>query len=202
MQCDNSTPDISLQVISLVKKARAGDRAAFAQLISLFWEDVFRLVYYRTRSSMDAEDLTQEIFLRAFRNILRLKEVDRFRPWLFRIAVNRVRDFHRKKRFQSLFSHFEDHEDSVTENGACCNPVAEDKHLKNEFWDHVNALMNKLSAGEREVFILRFMDQLQIKEISEVLKKRESTVKTHLYRAIRKFKKESSLLQLLREGIE
>ncbi|MCP4681327.1 MAG: sigma-70 family RNA polymerase sigma factor [Desulfobacterales bacterium] len=71
--------------------------------------------------------------------------------------------------------------------------------MREEFWKRIKILLDKLSRREQEVFLLRFTDQLSIKEISRVLKKNESTVKTHLYRAINKFKKESELLQLLRE---
>ena len=99
------------QVISLVDKAKDGSRTAFGQLVVLFQDEIFRMVYSRTRSSMDAEDLTQEIFLQAFRNLSGLRKVDRFRSWLFRIAINRVRDFYRKKRFLSFFGVFGDSAD-------------------------------------------------------------------------------------------
>jgi RNA polymerase sigma factor (sigma-70 family) len=81
-----------------VDQAKAGSRAAFEELVALYHEDIFRRAHYRTRSRMDAEDLTQEIFMRA----RRLKSVDRFRGWLYSTALNRVRDFHRKRRFLVL----------------------------------------------------------------------------------------------------
>ena len=71
--------------------------------------------------------------------------------------------------------------------------------LKQEFWKHIGVLLEKLSSMEREVFLLRFMDHLNIKEISQVLKRSESTVKTHLYRALQKFRKEPELINLLKE---
>ena len=79
------------------------------------------------------------------------------------------------------------------------NPDALVHLMKQDFWNQVKRLLGKLSKMEREVFILRFMDYLSIKEISQVIKKSESTVKTHLHRALQKFRKEPSIIQFLRE---
>lgn len=188
------------QLIALVVKARDGNRAAFNQLIDRFQDAVFRMVYYRTRSHVDAEDLTQDIFVKAYQHISRIRETDRFRSWLFSIALNRVRDFHRKKRFRGLFKASDDNIDpEFPDMQTRDKPEALDNVLKAEFWQQIGLILNKLSGMEREVFILRFMDHLNIREISQALKKSESTVKTHLYRALAKFKKESSLRRFLQE---
>lgn len=197
-----SRTDASAQTSQLVKNAMAGNRFAFERLADLFHEEIFRLVYYRTRSTMDAEDLAQEIFIQAFKNLSGLKKVDRFKSWLYSIAVNKVRDFNRKKKFQRLFSSSADN-DKETPPGSESddNPDALDSLMRQDFWRHVESVLDKLSKMEREVFILRFMDHLSIKEVSQVMKKGESTVKTHLYRALQKFREEPSMIQFLREGI-
>ena len=82
----------------LVKKAKAGSRSAFTELVDLFQDDIFKMVFYRIRTQMDAEDITQEVFMQAYKNLSGLKKVDRFKSWLFSIAVNRVLYFKRKKR--------------------------------------------------------------------------------------------------------
>lgn len=199
----NQSADISSEVISLVTSAKEGYENAFEQLFALYEEKIFRMVYYRTQSRMEAEDLTQEIFLKAYKNLSRLKKADRFQSWLFTIALNRVRDFHRKNLLTSMFSRSLG--EDVTDPP---DPVIHDQAepltnlIKNDFWKQINQLLDKLPRMEREVFMLRFMDLLSIKEISEALKKNESTVKTHLYRALSKFKQESGLLRLLQEGTE
>jgi len=173
----------------LAKQARDGDGGAFEQLVSLFHESVFRMICYRTRSHMDAEDLTQDVFVKAYNSLSALKDLNRFRPWLFRIAVNRVHDFHRKKRLLLFFGGEKGQEyleSRQTNPGQDSDPL---KHvMKVELWDRIGSFVKKLSRWEREVFMLRFLDQLGIKEIAQVLGKSESTVKTHLYRAIRKFR--------------
>ncbi len=174
------------QVIQLAENAKKGDRNSTEQLVSVFHHDIFRLVYYRTRSKMDAEDLTQEIFARMFKNISQLKDGSCFKSWLFRIAVNMVRDFHRKKKFIMFFGSGS-HMANVDNNMEDLNNPS-DSLLRKEFHHKLFEFTQKLSKGEQEVFMLRFLDQLVIREIAQVLSKSESTVKTLLYRAIQKFK--------------
>ena len=194
--------DIS-EVASLVHKARSGNRFAFNQLINMFQNDIFKMVFYRTRSHMDAEDLTQDIFLKAFKNLSKLKSVEKFKSWLFSIAINRIRDFYRKKRFRDMFSaDFKPDEEMKKSDENSEHPDPLDDIVKKDFWHKVESILKKLPAMEREVFALRFMDSLNINEISGVLGKSESTIKTHLYRALGKFKKESSLLQQFKEVLQ
>jgi RNA polymerase sigma-70 factor (ECF subfamily) len=186
------------EVTSLVSRARAGDRVAFELLVGQFQDAIFRMVYYRTRSRMDAEDLTQEIFMKAMENLSKLRDLERFRSWLFSIAVNRVRDFHRKRRVLSLFkTTTDDHEANRPGTEALEHQEALNRVMRKEFWEQVKSLSQRLSGWEREVFFLRFMDHLGIREIAEVLNKSESTIKTHLYRALKKFKEDAKFLQLL-----
>jgi RNA polymerase sigma-70 factor (ECF subfamily) len=186
-------------VTALVEKAKDGDRIAFGHLVDLFQEPVFRMVYFRTRSSMDAEDLTQEIFIKAFANLPRLRDSDKFRAWLFRMTINRVRDHHRKERILGIFKERRDNTELdlapvEEEHGT----EALDHVMKKEFWGHIKRFASQLSRWEKEVFFLRFMDHLSIREIAQVLNKSESAVKTHLYRGLKKFRGETALLQLLK----
>jgi RNA polymerase sigma-70 factor (ECF subfamily) len=179
--------------------ARRGDRYAMNTLMQAYRDDIYRMVYYRTRSQMDAEDLTQEIFLKAFNNLTSLKDTATFRSWLYRIAVNRVRDYHRKRKFMALFITVSDDEDSPHLDDMGHTPAdALNQVMSKEFWQEVGVFMKQLSRLEREVFQLRFMDRLGIAEISQILKRNESSVKTHLYRAINKFKGQDRLLELVK----
>lgn len=186
----------------LVRMAKAGDREAFCRLVEFYEKSIFRLVYYRTYSQMDSEDLSQEIFLKAFEKLSNLREPRHFRQWLFKIALNRVRDFKRKMKMP-LFSGSDtgnEAEEKIHEKGYY-NPEAHASMNRVEFWAQLRTFLKKLSHREREVFLLRFVDELHISEIAEVLKKSESTVKTHLYRAIHKFKNEQDFVAFLQGGI-
>ena len=185
-----------------VIQARDGSRRAFEQLIDCYQGDVFRLIYYRIQSRMDAEDLTQDVFVRAYRSISRIREPLKFRGWLYRIAINRVYDYLRKKKVRSIFkSSDEGPEVQPVTTDLQDTPEALEQVLKEDFWRHIERIAKKLPKMEREVFMLRFMDNLNISEIAQILKKSESTIKTHLYRALAKFKKEKGLRQFLQEDL-
>lgn len=191
----------SSQLAPLVIQAKEGKDKAFERLFDMFQKDVFRMVYYRTRSQQDAEDLTQEIFIRAYKKISELKEAGRFRTWLFSIAVNRVRDFYRKQGIENLFSLSTSQDDTLAgpSTQKFDSPAPLENLMRQDFWKQVEKFLGHLSKMEKEVFLLRFLDQLTLTEISQVLTKSESTVKTHLYRALVKFKKASLIRQYLQE---
>jgi RNA polymerase sigma-70 factor (ECF subfamily) len=194
------TREPASHVAPLVERASGGEKGAFDQLVDMFQGDIFRMVYYRTRSQMDAEDITQDVFVQAYKNLVSLKSPEQFKSWLFSIAVNKVHDFHRKGKFRALFGLYtEGEEERESPAGRNDDDNALDTMTKKDFWKQVGGLLDKLSKMEREVFMLRFMDDLGIKEIAGVLKKQESTVKTHLYRALEKFRREPSITELLRE---
>ena len=177
------------ELISLTTAAISGNRNAFQQLMHHYQEMIYRMVYYRTRLKMDAEDITQDIFIQAFNHMSTLKSPKRFKGWLYQIAVNRIRDYYRKKRFRSFFSTMSVDDDTFEQQPeAAGKENAEDYLLRKDFWQQVDRVLINLSKMEREVFLLRYFDQLGLKEIAQVLGKGESTIKTHLYRAIKKFK--------------
>ena len=189
--------DKNYQVAELAEKAKAGNKAATEQLVDFFHGDIFRMVYYRTGSRMDAEDITQEIFIQVVKSLPGLRDASRFKPWLFSIALNRIRDFYRKKSILTFFG--------MTMGTDDANQITTESHdnpannlMQKEFWKQFHQLTKILSLREREVFILRFVDNLGIREIAKALKKNESTVKTHLYRALKKFRQHPALHDLLK----
>ena len=187
------------QIAALVEKARDGDRDSFGKLMALHQDEIFRLAFFRTRSRVDSEDLTQDIFMSAFKYLPQLKDSDRFRPWLYRIALNRVHDFHRKNKFLAYFGFTESREDAeLADVEPHRVPGALDTVMRKEFWAHVKRLSERFSRMEKEVFFLRFIDDLNLREIAQTLHRSESAVKTHLYRAIRKFKEDATLSDFLK----
>ena len=199
----NKTSGTSTQLVLLVNQAKNGNRSAFARLVDQFQADVYRMVYYRIRSRADAEDIAQDVFLKAYQKISSIKDASRFRGWLFSITLNRIRDVQRKKRFRSLFKvEDENIETRPPAETGTDPPDALDHVLREDFWRQIRLMLDKLSKMEREVFLLRFFDHLNLNEIAGILRKNESTIKTHLYRALAKFKKEPRLRQLLKEIIQ
>ena len=184
------------------------------ELAGLFHKEIFRMVYYRTGSRMDAEDVTQDIFFNMSKHLERLEDPARFKQWLYRIAINRVRDFHRKKRVLSFFVPTQAVEETDPLTKPLTKPLTDpltdplndpsnalDHLMRKEFWRQFHGLTRKLSRKERDVFILRYVDQFGIREIAQTLCSSESSVKTHLYRALKKFKQAPGLRSLLKGSL-
>ena len=193
--------DMSLKIAALADKAKQGNRMSFQELVNIFQDDIYRLVYYRTYSQMDAEDITQEVFVQAYRKLTSLNDTEKFRAWLYTIAVNRCNDFLRKRKYLSLLQMRSAREQEFMEEDKGMGNDYNDSIEKKRFWKHVRLLLEKLSSMEREVFTLRFMDHQNINEIAAILNKSESTVKTHLYRALHKVRKDSVFFQEYRESM-
>jgi len=193
--------DTARKIAQLVEEARRGGRLGFQELVNMFQEDIYRLAYYRTFSRLDAEDLTQDVFEQVYRKIDTLQDPQRFRAWLYTIAVNRCNDFLRKRRYLALLHRDAEQELDTMESGKESGHNYNDRIEKKRFWQQVKAMLQKLSATERQVFTLRFMDHRNIKEIANILGKNESTIKTHLYRALNKVRGNAEFFKDYRESL-
>jgi len=191
--------DMSLGIAMLVEKARNGNRWSFQELVSLFQEDIYRLAYYRTYSQMDAEDLAQDVFEQAYRKLSTLNDPQRFRAWLYSIAINRCNDFLRKRKYMGLLLRRSSQEQEHSNTDTYMDASYSDRIDKKTFWKQVKKMLAKLSVMEREVFTLRYMDHRNISEIASILEKNESTIKTHLYRALNKVKAHSEFFKEYKE---
>ena len=171
----------------LVRAAIEGNRSSFEQLVEIHQGGIFRMVYARVQSRTDAEDLVQDVFLKAYGSLSALRSPELFKAWLYRIAVNKVKDFSRRRKFASLFSFTQEEKE---QDHPDMGPDSYDQLVGKQFWTRFNEFIKKLPRLQQEVFRLRFLDHLSIAEIALTLEKSESSVKTHLYRAIEKFKNE------------
>jgi RNA polymerase sigma-70 factor (ECF subfamily) len=183
-------------VAVLVTDAKTGDRKSLERLAALFHQKVFGLVYHRTGNRMDAEDLTQDVFVEMTKSIKKLRDPRSFKGWLCRIALNRVKDFHRRRKLQSFWARFEGEEHIETREDVG-SPL--DQIQAKEFWRQLHGLVQKMPGKERETFLLRYVDHLRIREIADTLRISESAVKTHLQRALKKLKSAPTLRELVKE---
>jgi RNA polymerase sigma-70 factor (ECF subfamily) len=159
------------------------------------------MLYYRVSNASDAEDLCQEVFIKAFARIAKLRQPESVRAWLYGIALNQSRDFLRKRRLLSIFQSTPqgDHPEQADEGRYGASAL--DTAAAGRFWQKVAEFRQSLPRLQREVFTLRYMDELTIPEIAEALGSSQSAVKTHLYRAVERFKKSHGLVRELREEI-
>jgi RNA polymerase sigma-70 factor (ECF subfamily) len=183
MARDNSTRSFRVHdEESLVRRAQARDADAFAQLYEAHFEKVYRYVAMRLGNEMEAEDVTQEVFLKALGSIssFRWKGVP-FLAWLYRIARNQVIDHYREKPKTPPVSITGL---QVPEEG---NPV-EMAEEKNEFERIVKAA-GKLTDAQREVIALRFVSDLSIAETARVMGRSEGAVKALQHSALTALRK-------------
>ena len=168
----------------LVERCLQGDRAAFAILVERYKRQIYSVTYSMTRNHADADDLSQDTFVRAYENLGRFNLGTNFRSWLCRIAVNLCIDHLRhKKRFP------EDDLDDQLERlqGQNVNPHQEIE--SHELMQNIMAAVDSLPGDQRTVVILREMQGLGMKEIAEVMKCSENTIRWRLHYARKKLRK-------------
>ncbi|RKU34356.1 RNA polymerase subunit sigma-24 [Candidatus Poribacteria bacterium] len=183
----------------LVAQFQAGRPDAFDDLMKRYKGRIYAYLLRSVKNYEDAEELTIEVFFKAYRALDTWKPQARFSTWLYRIAHNLSIDFHRAKSRRQTYS-LDDEELSIDEPTAVdlwSNPEWEieekDRHRV------IREAIDQLSPKQKAVFILNRYQGLQIKEITEVLGMAEGTVKIHLHRAVKKLQ---TLLLPLWDGNE
>ena len=172
--------------LSLVRKAKSGNRKAFGRLVMKYQKRIYFTVRKMVLDHGDTNDIVQDTFVKAFLNLNRFDESYAFYPWLHRIAVNTAinhlnKQARRKESF--LVDGNEEFHDTFK---SASNPVKEmeQKDLK----DHLYAAMKQLPPDQRAVFVLRTSEELSYQEISEQLDISIGTVMSRLSRAREKLK--------------
>ena len=167
----------------ILARARRGDLHAFEELVRLYEKRVYAVALRSSGSPEDAEDITQEVFLRAWRSIESFRGDSGFSTWLFRITMNLCVDFARHKhaqpQTQPLVIGEEDSERPIPDTA----PTPEE-HLDNrELGRELAAALDEVSEEHRRIVLLRDVSGLSYTEIAEVLEISEGTVKSRLSRA-------------------
>jgi len=162
---------------SLVRQAIGGDQLAFTKLYDEHFDKIYRYIYFKIRNQAEAEDLTQDVFIKALEAIGSYKWRDvPFASWLFRIAHNKVVDYSRKQARQR----------NVALNEAIVANVGDPVAMTERKFEieELAVAMGKLPPAQGEVVSLRFIAGLPIAEVARVLGKREGTVKALQYNAV------------------
>jgi RNA polymerase sigma-70 factor (ECF subfamily) len=155
-------------------------------VVRLYRARILRYAMFAVRDRDAAETITQECFLKAHRARESFRGDCSLSTWLMQIAVNLVRDYARSKQFQFWKRAQTSAVDvaEVTEFLPHPGASAETGLLAREQLKTVWAAVEKLSRMQREVFLLRFVEEMELLEIAEAMQMKESTVKSHLYRAL------------------
>ncbi len=160
---------------NIVQQCLSGNTEAFAALVDKYKERIFALVYAKVGQFQDAEDITQDVFLEAYRKLSTLRRWDKFYPWLYSIASNRCKNFHRarKRRIDSVFF-----DEQAYDHQADMDAHAE--KLRN---DQVHEALASLPEIHRQVLVLRYMAGMRSKEIARALRVSPNTINQRLLRA-------------------
>jgi RNA polymerase sigma-70 factor (ECF subfamily) len=166
---------------ALVQRAADHDPEAFGRLYDIHVDRVYRHIYYRVGNEQDAEDLTQQVFLKAWQAMPRYKKMaSPFIAWLMTISHNLVVDFYRTRRDKAYL------EAEILADGPASNPEqAAETSLEQQ---RLRRAILKLGSDEQQVVILRFMEGFQFSEIASVLSKKEGNVRVILHRALVKLR--------------
>ncbi len=163
---------------SLVKRAIQQDSAAFASLYDRYVDKVYRHVYYRVPTGADAEDITQEVFIKAWRAIAKFRQTGAsFGTWLIAIARNSISDFYRARKKTISSDNFE-----IASRNIEADPQAmAEISLGNE---KIKKAVLKLKENKREIILLHFFEGWSYREISEIVNKSEGAIRIIQYRAL------------------
>jgi RNA polymerase sigma-70 factor (ECF subfamily) len=167
-----------------VGKAKAGSRRAFDQLVKIYTAPVFRYMLDMTRHYQDAQDLTQEVFLRAYLHIKRFRGDSRFSTWLYRIAHNISMDYFRKKkrmRQESLNSQGM----QIAERGIRSGEAGYSGEK-----EAINKALAGLPDSQRSAVVLNVYHGFRMREIAEILGCAEATARVHLFRGLQNLRKQ------------
>jgi RNA polymerase sigma-70 factor (ECF subfamily) len=169
-------------VPDVIERARGGDRSAFADLYDTHVDAVYRYILYRVREPSDAEDLTSDVFTRAFANIHRYRwQGKSFLAWLYTIARNAVTDRRRRQRptvdLENAFGLAED------------GPTAHEHAVRGEEVDALRGAVKHLTTEQQEVLVLRFVENMSSRQVANMLGKNEGAIRALQFRALGRLRK-------------
>ena len=170
------------KTVTLIRTSQRGDQKAFHELVAMYDERIMTLALQLLKNKEDAEDVYQEVFLKAWKNLLTFEFKSDFYTWLYRITTNSCYSYRSGKMRHHLenISLEEGYHDAYTETG----PERSDQ--QNQILARVDALPQK----QKTVFVLRYYQGHKIKDIANLLGLTDGTVKRYLHRATLKLRKD------------
>ena len=167
--------DIVVQ--GLVQNAKRGDEQAFGELYELYFEKIYKFIFFRVNHKQNAEDLAEDVFVKAWSKIKQVNE-EKFGGWLYQIAKNKIIDHYRQNKETVDISGLEnllETDENIVEHA---NMLIEQKTFM--------LLLKKLTPEQQIIIKLKFIEDLDNAEISELISKSEGSIRVIQYRAIQK----------------
>ena len=174
----------------LVERAK-NDTGAFVELYDWYYPKIFGYVLRRTANIEIAQDVTSEVFFKALKNLgqFRWRDIP-FSSWLYRIATHEIANYFRKSKHRQFYLEEISNAISISNRSAETELLEAEAELKrHEEFLALHENISKLPVKYQEVITLRFFKNKQLKEIGEILGRREGTVKSLLHRGLEKLRK-------------
>jgi len=167
-----------------IKQVLKGDQSAYEDIVNLYQHKLYQVCYRMLASKEEAEDITQEAFVRAYINLHSFDQKRKFSTWIYRIATNLCIDRIRKKKPD----YYLDAEVAGTEGLDMYSQIAADEQLPEEtleqmeLQERIQYEISRLPDKYRAVIVLKYIEELSLQEISEILEMPLGTVKTRIHR--------------------
>jgi RNA polymerase sigma-70 factor (ECF subfamily) len=166
----------------LLLRLKNKDPKAFAQIYDLYVTPIYRFIYFKVATKQDAEDLTSEVFLKIWQYLIQTEDiVENLKALIYKTARNSVIDFYRRSASRHFLPDYEilnDLEDQRQQN--LLARIEKQVEIKN-----IEIILRLLKDEYREVIILRYLEELSIKEIAAILDKSKGSVRVLLHRALK-----------------
>ena len=175
--------------INLICNYLNGDKSYFDSLVDVYLKTIFNFTYRITGNEKDAEDITQEIFLKVWKNIKKFNIEKSFKTWIFSIAKNTCIDYLRKSKDipMSIFND-EDGGNFIQDNLESEEPSSEEKIILKENKKMIDETLKELSIIQREIIVMKYVNELSLSEVADIMNMSKDTVKSHHRRALLKMR--------------
>ena len=167
-----------------IDKIKQGNIEAFDPIVRKYKERIYSVIYNMTSNAEDAADLSQETFVKAFRSISKFKGKSSFYTWLYRIGINLTLAYLRRNKFRRFFSFnkVEDPDGNLLDR-LTSKDRSDHRTLAKELQEKLNEAIQSLPEKQRVVLVMHEIEQISLKEISEILKISSGTARSRLHYA-------------------
>jgi RNA polymerase sigma-70 factor, ECF subfamily len=165
----------------IIKRILSGDRQAFALLVDEYKTPIYNLAFRMTRSKGDADDLTQETFIRAYINLERFSPKQKFFTWLYTLSINIIRNHLRKVKNDDLLNRTRNIQCEENESQS-----PEAQIIATQESNKIDLALLTLKYESRVMLIMKYQQELSFEEIAEITGKSVSAVKMQVYRSLEK----------------
>ena len=168
----------------LIKRAQAGDGAAFNEIVLVYRKRILGTIARLIARPEDVEDVGQEVFLRLYFSLDQLRTAEVFEPWLYRLTVNAAYDYLRKqrRRMESRMSDLSEQQVMMAD-ALAGSRVDQDQQYEKGIRETVDTLLGAVSEQDRILLTLKEVEGLSLKELEKIYRVNENALKVRLFRA-------------------